>query len=1093
MSKKKNKVVRLTATIIVVVLVAATCLTACNYMKHEHTFSTAWQHDDTTHWHAPTCEHSTLKGSIAAHTYSDGICTVCGYKKSSTNDDNVEDGHVHTYAEEWSRNVDYHWHVAICEHTNMRSDYEKHVFSNNRCVYCGMTDPVYTGDLPDMYTLTYQAGQHGSGAVPEVKEYAEGQQFALQSASTFVADEGWKFAGWSDGNRIYGAGVLFTMPAHAVVLIATWDEIKTNDPEPIPQTYTVTYKAGAHGSGAEPAEQTYKEGADFYLKAATTFTADIGWQFVGWSDGTYIYGARVVFTMPDHDVIFTAIWEQISAPDPDPDPNPNPDPDPDPKPDPNPGPVGPNPNVPGDNWDNKTPSIDDIETGQGGGVYTKHGQKKISADGWVFTEVLNEAFQVIGYAISIGTYTGKEIIIPSQYDQLPVVEIFDFGFENSHITKVTIPASVRQISYAAFRYCDSLSEIVIPDSVLWMQDWAFAYCSALTNVTLSAEVKYIPAAAFFQCTDLSTFTFTGRAASSGEIRFSDNVRSIGHDAFNKCTSLKIFCPGSSLKVFGDNTFLNCALTRVDIQDLNEWSKIDFTNISNPMYHAGYNVNGYKPISLYSNGQRVTNLEITNVERIGSYAFYGAEFDVLKIGDGVKKIGIGAFRGSSVKSLEIGDSVTTLESESSYSPYGVFAQCVSLTNIKLGKSIKEICNGAFRGCTSLKVIDLPYVQIIGDSAFTYCSALTTVTFGNGTSQLTSIKHGAFANCTNLTSITLPNSLVSIGDYVFNGCQTLNNVVIPDNVTEIGYMALYNTGYYNNSKNWIGGALYAGRHLITVNNSLVSNSAFTISDNTISICDYAFDGCTGITKLTIPASIRKIGLDAFSGCVLLQEVEYKGSITDWLHTNFSSILSSPMYYAGALKLNVAMDAELVIDEGVTSIPAGTFKNNTTVTKVTVPASVTSIGDAAFKGCTTLVQIGFTVDNVTYIGKDAFVGTGYYTENSNWHNGVLILNNHHILATNEAFTVTTYVIDNNIRTISAGAFAGRQITHLTIGSGVSYIGAGAFYTNSLVSVTFANTSGSWYAKNIGGAMRLVRVSDNLANNARLLNDYQGEWRKI
>ena len=229
MSKKRNKTVRMIAVMIATMLFAVTSLTACN-PQHEHTFSSSWEYDDTAHWHAPTCEHSTIKGSVAAHEYSNGVCTVCSYKKSSNNDGGEEEEHVHSYALEWSRNVDYHWHVATCEHTNVRSDYEKHVYSNSRCVHCGMVDPDYTGDLPDMYTLTYKPGLHGFGTAPDVKEYAEGQRFALQPASTFTAEEGWKFVSWSDGSRTFGAGVLFTMPAQSVVLTATWEE----EPPPSP-------------------------------------------------------------------------------------------------------------------------------------------------------------------------------------------------------------------------------------------------------------------------------------------------------------------------------------------------------------------------------------------------------------------------------------------------------------------------------------------------------------------------------------------------------------------------------------------------------------------------------------------------------------------------------------------------------------------------------------------------------------------------------------------------------------------------------------------------------------------------------------------
>lgn len=407
-------------------------------------------------------------------------------------------------------------------------------------------------------------------------------------------------------------------------------------------------------------------------------------------------------------------------------------------------------------------------------------------------------------------------------------------------------------------------------------------------------------------------------------------------------------------------------------------------------------------------------------------------------------------------------------------------------------VRSIGASAFARNTVLKKVILPAtITAIETNAFDGCSALTTVEFYGGDSQLTRLENGAFNNCSALTGIALPSTLKTIGNIAFFGCTQLVDIVIPESVTEIGYRALYNTGYYNDSKNWVGGALYAGLHLIKVNNTYFTDSItdFTVKTGILTIGDYAFEGCTGINKVSIPDSVKTIGRDAFSGCVNLKEVEYHGSVSDWFAITFVSTLSSPMYYATHMSILGEINSELVLPDNITSIPAGTFKGNTNITKVTIPAKVTSIGDEAFMGCINLKEIVFANDNISYMGKNAFFNTGFYNASENWKEGVLILGNH-ILATNSDFNATTYVIEDNIRTISAGAFADCDITDLTIGSGVVWFGAGAFNTSALQSVTFKG-NGTWFAKNLGGAARSVSVTDNIAN-VSLLKNYQGEWRK-
>ncbi|MCH5351667.1 MAG: leucine-rich repeat domain-containing protein [Clostridiales bacterium] len=408
-------------------------------------------------------------------------------------------------------------------------------------------------------------------------------------------------------------------------------------------------------------------------------------------------------------------------------------------------------------------------------------------------------------------------------------------------------------------------------------------------------------------------------------------------------------------------------------------------------------------------------------------------------------------------------------------------------------VGAIGKSAFAGNGSIVKIKIPAtVTVIAESAFINCSALTAVEFYDGASQLTRIEHNAFYGCKKLTDITLPDNLVYIGTIAFDGCTSLESIVMPDSVTDIGINAFYNTALFNNRSNWTGGALYLGKFLIKADRAYFTDTVteFVIKDGTTVISEYAFDNCTGLLSVTVPISVMKIGTDAFGGCTDLNEVVYKGSVMQWFGITFASATSSPMYYAKTMSIQGEVSSELVIPD-VASIPAGTFKGNTTLTKVTIPSTVTFIGDEAFMNCSLLAEIEFIDDHITYMGKNAFCGTSFYNSGSNWNEGVLILGNH-ILATNDDFTATEYVIADNIRTVSADAFYSRNITNITIGSGVVWIGAGAFNYQSLVSVTFVKTTGSWLAKNKGGAVRSVTVTADAAANADLIKNYQGEWRR-
>ena len=270
------------------------------------------------------------------------------------------------------------------------------------------------------------------------------------------------------------------------------------------------------------------------------------------------------------------------------------------------------------------------------------------------------------------------------------------------------------------------------------------------------------------------------------------------------------------------------------------------------------------------------------------------------------------------------------------------------------SVTSIGEYAFYGCTGLTSIAIPNsVTSIYKYAFDYCSGLTSVkiselaawcniSFKYASSNPLRYAHHLFLNGEEVKDLVIPNSVTSIGIDAFNGCTGLTSVTIPNSVTSIGYSAFEGC---------------SGLTSVTIPNSVTS------------IGYYAFNGCTGLTSIIIPNSVTSIGYYAFEGCSGLTKV----CITDigaWCSISFSGSYSNPLRYAKNLYLNDELVTSLSIPDSMTIIGNYTFYGCSGLTSVTIPNSVTRIGDLAFYGCNGLTSIEIPA-NVTRIGNRAFYG--------------------------------------------------------------------------------------------------------------------------
>ena len=228
--------------------------------------------------------------------------------------------------------------------------------------------------------------------------------------------------------------------------------------------------------------------------------------------------------------------------------------------------------------------------------------------------------------------------------------------------------------------------------------------------------------------------------------------------------------------------------------------------------------------------------------------------------------------------------------------------------KTGAFGANIVSNTYANGKGVIVFDAP-VTSIGDSAFHYCTSLTSITIPD---SVTSIGDNAFRDCTSLTSVTIPDSVTSIGEWAFYYCTSLISVTIPDGVTSIGYAAFY---------------------------ECTSLTSITIPDIVTSIGNSAFSGCTSLTSITIPDSVTKIGHAAFWRCTSLTSVTIGNSVT--------SIGGCAFYHCTSL-------TSVTIPDSVTSIGYQAFYNCTLLTSVTIGNSVTLIEYDAFCDCTSLTSV-------------------------------------------------------------------------------------------------------------------------------------------
>ena len=327
---------------------------------------------------------------------------------------------------------------------------------------------------------------------------------------------------------------------------------------------------------------------------------------------------------------------------------------------------------------------------------------------------------------------------------------------------------------------------------------------------------------------------------------------------------------------------------------------------------------------------------------------------------VVAIGEGAFAGKEyITSVKLPLSVQTIEA-------GAFRDCIALISVTWPSHLVTVKAGAFAGCISLTSVKLPAeVATVEQGAFEGCTALTRITVDEGNTafasdgQLLTSKDGTHlylaAASGGLTTFESGAELTTVSAYAFAGHKTLTAVTLGDQVTEIGEYAFSDCSALT--------AITLGKGITYVPDGLCRRSKLLASvvlpDGLTHIGTSAFDGCSALSDLSVPATVSRVGLRALAGTAFLKNatdefvVVGNGVLLDWNGEGSEVTVPDGITYLSDVFHGDKITA-VTLPESLTVIGENAFRSCSLLERVTLPTTLAEIGQAAFYGCTALQEV-------------------------------------------------------------------------------------------------------------------------------------------
>ena len=612
-----------------------------------------------------------------------------------------------------------------------------------------------------------------------------------------------------------------------------------------------------------------------------------------------------------------------------------------------------------------------------------------------------------------------------------VTDIGNEAFSGCNLNALTLPESLEKIGSWAFYYNRSLKSINIPAKVKTIEEWAFTYCG-LTELVIPEGVTTIGQRAF-SANSLQKLTLPSTITSIGESAFYDNNR-----------FLSIICNAATPPTLGADVFGRSITTSI---------KVPMASIA-----AYRQAEGWKNFINYYGGEMISDgITYWFNEKEAMVAVAEAALTEANIPSAVE------FEGNRCQVIKINDKVfsgntnlTTVSLPENLVEIGAFAfnECKNLASVALPESLTTLGDRAFYACKSLKTIKIPSgITIIPDSCFYECSSLESVTIPEG---VTAVGGDALRFC-NFNALTLPESLEKIGSHAFDGNKSLKSVNIPAKVKTIEERAF----------------------------SFCGLTELVIPEGVLVIDQDAFLG-NSLKNLTLPSTITSIGESAFRYNNDFQSIicnaatppalganAFDGEITPDVKVPLSSIAAYRQadgwknftnYYGGEMiadgityRINEKKEAMVAAAEtslteanipsavefegnqyAVTKINDKAFSDNTNLTAVSLPESLTTLGIRAFGGCQSLKTIKIP-SKVTAIPDRCFVYCSSL-ESVTIPEGVTTIGSYAF----QSCKLNALTLPESLETIGSYAFSFCGLTELVIPEGVLVIDQDAFLGN-------------------------------------------------
>ncbi len=672
---------------------------------------------------------------------------------------------------------------------------------------------------------------------------------------------------------------------------------------------------------------------------------------------------------------------------------------------------------------------------------------KEDGDGYIFT--------------GLGTATDTVIYIPRYYNDKPVWAIDANAFKDqAQLTAIYIPDTVNSIGPRAFYGCTGLTSFTIPVNVSEIKAQAFYRCDNLKTLYINfnhalddntylkqSSIEKIVFQGRYASQNLSGVTsvkelvftnaveaihFVGGSSSVTKVTIGENVKEIAGDAFNGTTSLAQIILPESLESLGPEAFVNCtALEKINLPE------------------------GLKRIEagVFLRCTALTEIVLPDsLTEIGDMAFMSSGITSIIIPESVMVIGSSAFDScKSLKTVVLPDGITEIPSKAFYG-------CSSLTSVTIPESVYTIWESAFKECTALKTVTIPLdVAEIQASAFEGCCSLVEVInhsllelkagetshgyvayyaldVHDGESKMVETEDYIFYLMGDVyrlveykgsaTEVALPDQFngknYTIGGYAFVGRSDITSITVPETVQEIGegafagcsglvridlpFVGANATGNDQNNEITNLHYIFRGEYAVpenltsvTIRGGVIGECAFSgwdyfanieeiiLGEGVTKIGQQAFDGCESLTELVIPNSVTEISYYAFSGCKSLVSLtvpfigieggsffwHFFGSRPEDIPASLKTVtVTNDLDINGAFQNCATIETIYITVDDLKTTGYTTFYGCTSLKNIVLPESLEEIGQQAFEGCTSLSEITIPA-GVTKIGMYAFAG--------------------------------------------------------------------------------------------------------------------------